>query len=592
MSVNVFLQDNLSALTAAKAPVMAWLASQNAGIETLSGRLIRNPMGHLDYQTEQGVRLHGAMPPALAYRDWAPADDPRLAAGASIIIGSGLGYGVNHVLAKTPDSHKVLVIEPRADLLLACLGQTDYRPFLAAGKLEFIPPDKAVLEERLRPLDVCFIFGKIYLRSDLPSSQFGPEYARWTAHARARLENISVELSTLRQKQDVMVGNELKNYRRAMSDGSLLGLRDMGRGMAAVVLGAGPSLARFAPELAKRRGRALYTAALQTLPALEGTGLKPDICMAIDFRPEMRVCLENLRDKSFAADIPLIYSTKMDPDVLAMYPGPTLPMWSVGGLATYVMADQEMVLDAGGNVGVALFRFLHACGVSSILLAGQDFSWTGERTHAPGHHSAQYRRTGPSRHEVTATNADGETVYTATAYMAAKRDLELTLREGNIPVYNLYGGGLVIESARNVTLDEAHLTGALSCAPGSLERFLAALQRARAPRVRPVFASRAATWSSSLKNAGNHLEKLFKHPRKNTAEIHAMFERLALFLKQDPLYLPYLYNEIMDVCGLCHARTSYGMKDMVEFRHIRKRVLDKVREMDRRLSEPGEKRAA
>jgi len=154
------------------------------------------------------------------------------------------------------------------------------------------------------------------------------------------------------------------------------------------------------------------------------------------------------------------------------------------------------------------------------------------------------------------------------------------------------GGGVVIEWARIVTLDEAHLTGALSCAPGSLERFLAALQRARAPRVRPIFASRAATWSSSLKNAGNHLEKLFKHPRKNTAEIHAMFERLALFLKQDPLYLPYLYNEIMDVCGLCHARTSYGMKDMVEFRHIRKRVLDKVREMDRRLSEPGEKRAA
>ncbi|MEF3697483.1 motility associated factor glycosyltransferase family protein [Desulfolutivibrio sp.] len=592
MPVNVFLQDNLSALTAAKAPVITWLASQNIVPETLPGRLIRNPMGHLDYQTEQGARLHGAIPPSVAYRDWTPADDGRLAAGGTIIIGSGLGYGINHILTKTPDTHKVLVIEPRADLLLACLGQTDYRPFLAAGKLEFLPPDKKVFEERLRPMDVCFIFGKIHLRSDLPSSQFGPEYARWTAHARARLENISVELSTLRQKQDVMVGNELKNYHRAMSEGSLLGLRGMGQGMAAVVLGAGPSLARFAPELAKRRGRALYATALQTLPALEGTGLRPDICMAIDFRPEMRVCIDNLRDKSFAADIPLIYSTKMDPEVLAMYPGPTLPMWSVGGLATYVMADQEMILDAGGNVGVSLFRFLYACGVSSILLAGQDFSWAGEYTHAPGHHSAAYKHRGTSRHEVTTTNAHGQTIHTTVAYMAAKRDLEQTLREGNIRVCNLYGGGLVIESAKNVTLDEAHRCGALSCAPGSLERFFAALQRARSPRVRPVFAPRAAKWSSSLKNAGNHLEKLFKHPGKKTAEIRTMFQRLTVFFKQDPLYLPYLYNEIMDVSGLCHARTSYGMKDMVEFRHIRKRVLDKVREMDRRLSGPGEKRAA
>jgi hypothetical protein len=592
MSVNVFLQDNLTALEKAKSPVIPWLAAANVDAGTLAGRLVRNPMGHLDYQTEQGLRLHGTIPPAVLYRDWIPADDGHVAAGATIIIGSGLGYGVNHVLAKTPVSHKVLVVEPRAELLLACLGQTDYRPFLAAGKLEFLPPDKAVFEDRLHPLDVCFVFGKIHLRSDLACTQLGPQYAQWTAHARARLENISVELSTLRQKQDVMVGNELKNYHRAMSEGSLLGLRGMGRGVGAVILGAGPSLARFAPELAKRRGRALYATALQTLPALEGTGLRPDICMAIDFRPEMRVCLENLRDPSFAANIPLIYSTKMDPEVVAAYPGPTLPMWSVGGLATYVMADREMVLDAGGNVGVSLFRFLCACGVSSILLAGQDFSWTGDRTHAPGHHAAGHVFRGTSKHGVTTKNAFGETIHTNVAYMAAKRDLEKTLREGDIPVYNLYGGGLAIESAKNVTLDEAHLCGALSCAPGSLERFSAALAEARSPRPVPVFAPQAAKWSSSLKNAGNHLEKLFKHPAKNSPEIRGMFEKLRLFLRQDPLYLPYLYNEIMDVAGLCHARTTYGMKDLVAFRHIRRRVLDKIRETDRRLGGPGEKRAA
>ena len=33
------------------------------------------------------------------------------------------------------------------------------------------------------------------------------------------------------------------------------------------------------------------------------------------------------------------------------------------------------VLDAGGNVGVTLARFLSWCGVSRIVLAGQDFSW-------------------------------------------------------------------------------------------------------------------------------------------------------------------------------------------------------------------------
>jgi hypothetical protein len=285
-----------------------------------------------------------------------------------------------------------------------------------------------------------------------------------TEHARARLENTSVELSTLRQKQDVMVGNELKNYHQAMLDGSLLGLRGMGRGVAAVILGAGPSLARFAPELSRRRGHALYTTALQTLPALEEVGLKPDLCMAIDFRPEMRGCIERLRQISFAADIPLIYSTKMDPDVLALYPGPKLPMWTVGGIATYVLANQELVMDGGGNVAVALCRFLITCGVESILLVGQDFAWSGETTHVSGHHASTNRYVYNPKSDMTLKNAYGETIYTNVGYMSAKRDMEKSLGEGHIPVYNLYGGGVPITPAKNVTLEQAHLSGAMASA--------------------------------------------------------------------------------------------------------------------------------
>jgi len=40
---------------------------------------------------------------------------------ASIIVGTNLGYGLNHLLVNTPDTHKVLVIEPNPVLVLACL---------------------------------------------------------------------------------------------------------------------------------------------------------------------------------------------------------------------------------------------------------------------------------------------------------------------------------------------------------------------------------------------------------------------------------------------------------------------------------------
>jgi hypothetical protein len=98
----------------------------------------------------------------------------------------------------------------------------------------------------------------------------------------------------------------------------------------------------------------------------------------------MRACIENLQDRSFAADIPLIYSTKMDPDVLATLPGPSTPCGPWGGVGTYVLANRNWSWTPGATVAVGLCRFLITCGVASILLVGQDFAWSGKSTTWPG----------------------------------------------------------------------------------------------------------------------------------------------------------------------------------------------------------------
>jgi hypothetical protein len=106
MSVIPFFQDNLAALATIGSPVVKWLESHAVSPEAVAGRLHRNSKGNLDYAPEQGSSLYGAMPPGMVYRGWAPADDGRLAAGATIIIGSGLGYGINIVLTNTPNTHR------------------------------------------------------------------------------------------------------------------------------------------------------------------------------------------------------------------------------------------------------------------------------------------------------------------------------------------------------------------------------------------------------------------------------------------------------------------------------------------------------
>ena len=105
----------------------------------------------------------------------------------------------------------------------------------------------------------------------------------------------------------MMVGNEIKNFKRAMRDGSLKPLEGRAMGVGAVILGAGPSLEEMAPKLKENPGHVLYTCALQTIPVLQELGIKPHLCAAIDYDSSMLKVFEKL-DPDFVKDVPLIYS--------------------------------------------------------------------------------------------------------------------------------------------------------------------------------------------------------------------------------------------------------------------------------------------
>ena len=83
-----------------------------------------------------------------------------------------------------------------------------------------------------------------------------------------------------------------------------------------------------------------------------------------------------------------------------------------------------------------------------------------------------------------------------------------------------------------------------------------------------------------MRNVQKKLEKFFKKPERYQNEIRATLAQVQFFLKQDPLYLPYLYNEIMDLAGMVQTRIKFGTKDMVEFRQLVKRINGKIKEMD------------
>ncbi|BCS90129.1 motility associated factor glycosyltransferase family protein [Pseudodesulfovibrio sediminis] len=583
-----FLKDNIEYLQRTGNPIFQWLSERDFQEEKLMENLFVNNFGILDWRMETGKGMLESLPPEGLYANW--LHEEKAKTSATFIVGANLGYGVNHLLSNTPDTHKVMLMEPRPEMVLACLGQTDYRPWFEAKKFHILVPDERFVAEVIRNLDLQFIYGQIHLKSDIPSRQLGPEYAQWATHIRNKLENFSLELSTLRFRQDVMVSNEINNFKHAMSDGSLLPMEGKGRGVGAVILGAGPSLEEMAPKLKENQGHVLYTCALQTVPSLQKVGLKPHLCAAIDYDGSMLKIFDQL-DPDFIKDVPLIYSTKIDPMVLKRYPGPTLPLWTIGGIGTFVFKERDMVIDAGGNVSVTLSRFLRRCGVNHLLLAGQDYAWLNGQSHAGGHHHHSTSMKRRSFHQTT-RNMDGEEILTTVQYMTAKRELEQDLKDAAFPVYNLYGGGVPIEGTKPVDIKTAYNQGILASAPGSVDRFMTDLLACRGNVAPILLEPRSPMWTTSMRNAEKYLGKLFKDVKGNQQKIHEAMDKLALFIKQDPLYMPYLFNESIDLAGLTKAKFEYEPKDLSEFKRIAKQILKKIREVDRKVCVNLKKKAA
>ena len=584
MQLYQFLDKNIEALRRRVPQTVAWLEASGTSPRALEYLILVNRMGLMDMPLPEGGSIFGAMPPEAYYARWNTKDQADRS--ATLIVGCNLGYGINHVLTQTPPTHKVLVFEPSPAMLYACLGQTDYSPWMDMGKLFFFPPDKAMFQQIIQGIDLQLIHGKIHLHLDVPSQQVGPQYAQLGGELRKALEGFTLEMTTLRLRQDVMLGNELANYHRAFADGSLAPLQGAGKGLSAVILGAGPSLAASAPALAANPGHALYLTSLQTLPALHALGLKPHLCMAIDYSEGMLGIAQRL-DPEWCQDIPLVYSAKVRPEVVQDYPGPTIPLWTEGGLGTFALRGHVPVIDAGGNVSVTLLRFCNFLDVSQVLLVGQDFAWKldAAATHVAGHHAAANAFNPHTRKYLTARNWRGEEVATAMPYLTAARDMEAGIPTLGRPVFVVYGDGLPLRGATPVGLRQVQTEGHLASRPGSLDRYFAALRETRRPVAPPAFEARSPQWTSSLRAVTKRLEKLFTRPERKGDEIQAALGQVHVFLRQDRLYAPYLFNEIMDLAGLVHVRAAYSRADLGEFKRIAKRSLDKVREMDRVLGQ-------
>jgi len=577
-----FLGSNLVGLRKLSPSTHDWLQSQLSSLGP-SARLVRNRGGFLDWELAEGRSLFGSILPEAIYRDWTVPGHER--PGTTVVVGCNLGYGLNNLLSETPAEHQVVVLEPRADLLLACLGHTDYLQWMESGRLIFLAPQIGKVRKALSGLVLPCLFGKIILRVDLPSFQIGPEYALWMERCTEILKDLKINADTFRVNHDRMISNELQNLATVSKGVGPAELRGKAAGITGVVLGAGPSLEQFAPELRKYEKDALFSTSFQALPALQRLGLRPHFAMIIDPSPALLKVYEEL-DPEWASEIPLIYSTAVFPEVIRKYPGPKIPIWTATGLASHFRSGKEPVLDAGGNSAVALFRFLRWCGSDRILFVGQDFSWKGKKTHARGHlTTGQEFQFDPQRH-IRTKNRLGEVVFTSQSYLTPLLELEKDLEATHGAVFDLYGGGLRIRGSESVGVND--LSGRVFRANGSakVKKFMRIMKQGLFP-VKPFWLGRRSDLAPFLISARRFLEAMQGGPAPGRKEVVAFLDEFLRQLQADPLRKPYLMKEVFDLSGMIYTCRNFGSQELRQCGVIIDRVKRKLQDMDRYLEESG-----
>lgn len=578
-----FLDRNLELLQKTNPWLMGWFSSQKIDYRDLQQRFFINKQKILDFQVNGHSLLEG-LPLEQLYKEWGTVERPQTS--ATIIIGANIGCGLGYVLTRTPPQHKVIVIEPRPEMLCACLMATDYTPFIEQKKLFFSPPDFKLVRNMLCKMDIQFFFGRIYLRTDVPSLQIGPEYAKWQAWLQDLLLAYEMEMSTLHNMQDTMIGNELENYQEIITNGDISKLKGQASNLQALLFGAGPSLDRIGPRLPRSLPNTLYCAAFQALPALYRLEIRPHLCLALDYTDTLSQVYKNL-DPAWCAQTVLIYSSKVHPEVIRNYPGPKLSFWVKGGLSTCVARFLPNCLDMGSNVLVALVTILEFFGLRQMTLLGVDLGYPEQTTHSSGHHQ-QHRLDPDNPNLLSVTNALGSQVLTSKQYLLAKTELEKKIAHSNLQLLQFHGGGLTLKGAKIIT-DPTQLIAKLRKTEktgSNLETFLTLLT---ASSQVPGLALPPSTGKKLLKEIKTAQQSLGKYFRKHHEEQGAINQQLRMLrarIQNYSLYRPYLFNELLMLSKFIQVKNKYLPKDWPALKNTLLRIQQKIKRIDQTINRP------
>lgn len=298
------------------------------------------------------------------------------------VAGLGLGYHLRE-LERQCDHPRLIVAEDDLALIKAALCVTDLSEPLADGRLVFLTSaDKALFHETLRPINADVLLGLQYVTL--------PHAARYHAafHAQARellmdfVAFARLQMVTLLRNARITCKNIAFNTPAYLARAGVEVLKGRAAGYPAIIVAAGPSLARNIDQLPGLRDRAVLIGVQTVFKTLLARRIPPHFVTSLDFHEVSAQFFHGVED---VGDCILVAEPKATWHVLDAFRGRTHVLHNdLYGDLLREAAPRHGVIKAGSTVAHLAFYLAEHLGCDPIILIGQDLSYSEGLYYPPG----------------------------------------------------------------------------------------------------------------------------------------------------------------------------------------------------------------
>ncbi|HKQ49358.1 MAG TPA: 6-hydroxymethylpterin diphosphokinase MptE-like protein [Phycisphaerae bacterium] len=329
-------------------------------------------------------------------------------AACVILCGLGLGYHLQALFDAFGPDVVYLISEPDLVTIKTALEQTDLSAPLAAGRIAFINRlDKGFLHERIMHFSTILMLGTLFAVPPVARDHQSEFHAACRTALLDFAAFAKMSLVTLVRNASITCRNIAANLPTYVSTPPIDILRNRFAGCPAILVAAGPSLARNIDQLVALQDKAIIIAAQTTLRPLLERGIRPHFVTSLDFSDLSRQFFENLEIPgdlvlvaepkaswhvidAFRADVP--GTVKQDPQSL----NPSIPhslrknrrlILLDNAFARRCVGDglaQRSPLEAGATVMHLAFYLAQWLGCDPIIFVGQDLAFGGHCYYTPG----------------------------------------------------------------------------------------------------------------------------------------------------------------------------------------------------------------